>query len=174
MPAALLLIDFQKDFIDPGGRLPIGAERAARLVPAVDRLLALAPSAGLAPVVVASAFRRWDLFANISRRWSALAGSEGARLHPVAERGFPAFAKTAGDAFTDPRLEPYLRNAGFAEVALAGVYAEYCIQATAASALGRGFRVRVIAEAVESDSDANRQKGLDAMRRMGAVIQPLA
>ena len=53
---ALLALDLQRDFLDPGGRLPIRAAQQAPLIAAVNRLLAHAEAQGWTVVLVENRF----------------------------------------------------------------------------------------------------------------------
>lgn len=174
MPRVLLLIDYQRDFLEPAGRLTVGAGRADRLLDATDRLIRAASASDAVPAFAANAFPRWDLFGNLSRNWSALAGSPGAQLHErLRHHPFPLFPKREGNALSNPELAPFVRARGAGELVLAGVFSEYCVCRTCAAALKLGFTVRAVADAIESDSDRQREKGLASMRALGAAVETL-
>jgi len=165
---ALLLIDFQRDFLCDDGRMPVDADQREPVVAAANR--AAAKAHGDAVIAIGNEFRRGD-WTNLFRRFAALAGSEGARWDErVAIDGAPYFAKWRGSAFCNPDLAVYLRGLGVEEIALAGVYAGGCVSATARDALARGFRVTVLSDAVADRNGAARARALKRLKHAGATI----
>jgi nicotinamidase-related amidase len=169
---ALLLIDFQNDFLVDHGRLPVARNQVAGVIAATNTALAEALSAGTPVAAVGNAFRRNDWLGNFFRHKAALVGSWGARWDMrVPIDGLPYFRKWASDAFVNPALEPWLKDQGVSRVALAGLFAKACLSATAKGALDRGFQVRVLAAASACSSDASRTAALARLERLGARIE---
>ncbi|HSB71583.1 MAG TPA: cysteine hydrolase [Candidatus Methylomirabilis sp.] len=168
---ALLLLDFQADFLEAAGRLPVAQEQVPPMLEAANRLIDAAPDLGLEVVYVGNEFSRWDLPANWFRHHASLAGSPGAhldrRLHVVNDRYFP---KQAGNAFRNRDLDTFLRSQGVGRVILAGVFAHACVQASARGALRRGYRVAVLQDGVATTSDRRRSAALHRMHKLGAEI----
>ena len=63
-----------------------------------------------------------------------------------------------------------LIDAGAKSVILAGAEAHICVLKTALDALQNGFEVHVVADAVSSRTEQNRQLALERMRQSGAFI----
>jgi nicotinamidase-related amidase len=76
---ALILIDFQRDFLDDGGRMPAGRAQVPAVLEAAHRAVAAARAAGDLVVAIGNEFRPGDLLMNLLRRGAAISGSEGAR-----------------------------------------------------------------------------------------------
>ena len=167
----ILLVDLQRDFLEANGRLSIGATRAAVVLSCATRLLA-AGRTGLVDVIfIVSEFSPEDRFANFLRKHSALRGSAGAEIDPrIVAEGVPVFSKQMSDAFSNHELLAFLRKKEFSRLAIAGVFAEGCVRATANSAVRHGYQVTVISDAVESDKDWKKRVGLWSMRKNGARI----
>lgn len=55
-------------------------------------------------------------------------------------------------------------------VVLCGIESHVCVYQTGRDLLNKGHRIQVIADAVDSRTDENRQIGLDRMAALGAVI----
>jgi nicotinamidase-related amidase len=169
---ALLLLDFQNDFLVDHGRLPVARGQVVGVIAAANAALAEARAKGAPAAAIANAFRRSDWLGAWMRRKAAMAGSWGARWDMrVPIEGLPVFRKWAGNAFVNPALEPWLREQGASRVALAGLFAKACVTATARGALARGFGVRVLAGAVACASDASKAAALARLERMGARIE---
>lgn len=168
----ILLVDLQRDFLEGTGRLPIGATRAAVILSRSIRILAAARSGMVDVIFIVSEFSPTDRFANFFRKHSALRGSAGAEIDPrIVADGFPVFSKRTSDAFSNPELLTFLRKKEFTRLAIAGVFAEGCVRSTANSAVGHGYEVSVISDAVESDKDWKKRVGLWSMRKNGARIK---
>jgi maleamate amidohydrolase len=167
----ILFVDFQRDFLEAGGRLSIGQMRAETILAQANRLLATARAGQLAALFIASEFPPTDRLGNLLRRHSALRGSSGAEIDPrIVADGFPVFSKATSDAFSNPELLAYLRKGEFTGLVITGVMTEGCVRATASSAVRHGFQVTVISDAVESDTDWKKRLGLWMMRRKGAAM----
>lgn len=168
---ALLAMDLQRDFLAPGGRLPIAADQQADVVDAMNAALAAAEARGWPIVYVLNAFRPWQP-ANLFRNFCALAGSPGAALDPriavvaKAER----IEKRAPDAFTSPALGPLLARLNVGRLVIGGVFADACVSATARAALGKGYQVAILGEGVGAGSAKAREAALDRLRAAGAEI----
>ena len=142
---ALLIIDFQNDFV-PGGALPVerGDEIAGRVGELVD--------SGRFDLVVAT--RDWhppnhNSFAAQGGPWPAhcVQGSEGAELHASLDRTKVDVVVNAGyephlegySGFEETELEEVLRERGVDGVTVVGLATDYCVRHTALDAIARGF-----------------------------------
>jgi nicotinamidase/pyrazinamidase len=149
MKRALLIIDFQNDFV-PGGALPVPDGDA--IAPRVAELL----DSGEFELVVAT--RDWhpadhNSFAAQGGPWPphCVQGSEGAELHPSLDRAKVDVVIDAGyrpelegySGFEETELERVLRDHGIDSVTVVGLATDYCVRATALDALNRGFEVVV-------------------------------
>jgi nicotinamidase/pyrazinamidase len=181
--AALLVVDVQYDFL-PGGAL--GVPDGDAILPRVNRAIDLFARRGL-PVV---ATRDWHPaetrhFKSYGGAWPAhcVQGTKGARFHKDLSlpRGTIVVSKgmdpeedsySAFQAVTDQGrdLESVLRERGVDELFIAGLATDYCVRASAIDAIKRGFRVRVLKDAVRGvdvkpgDSDIATKE----MRAVGA------
>ena len=149
MNRALLIIDFQNDFV-PGGALPVPDGDA--IAPRVAELL----GSGDFDLVVAT--RDWHpadhhSFVAQGGPWPphCVQGSDGAELHPSLDRAKVDVVIDAGyrpelegySGFEETELERVLREHDIEAVTVVGLATDYCVQATALDALKRGFDVLV-------------------------------
>jgi nicotinamidase/pyrazinamidase len=144
---ALLIIDFQNDFV-PGGALPVphGDEILARVNELID--------SGRFDLIVAT--RDWHpadhgSFEQQGGPWPphCVQGSEGAELYPalpkekidvVVDAGYrPELEGYSGFEETD--LESVLRENEIDRVTVVGLATDYCVRHTALDALKQGFDV---------------------------------
>ena len=169
---ALILIDMQRDFLDPGGYaatagLDVSALR--RPIPAIQHLLAAARRLGLL-VVHTREGHRTDLSdcppAKLERSRAAGAeiGSSGplGRLlvrgefgHDLIDElkplpGEPVIDKPGYGAFHQTDLAQILQSRDIRELILGGVTTEVCVHSTLREAVDRGYRCVLAGDACGS------------------------
>jgi nicotinamidase/pyrazinamidase len=173
--AALLVLDLQVDFVDPSGRLPISRDQISPVLAAANRAIADA-NGHLAVAYIGNEYGFWNIPGNWFRRGAAMKSSIGSALDSLVTRiaGAPYFAKHRGDAFSNDALERFLVSNDIGRVILAGVYADACIYCTARSAINRGYRVTVLADAVGAASDEDRRAALRSLSRLGVEVETVA
>jgi nicotinamidase-related amidase len=168
---ALLLIDFQRDFLAPDGRMPVARGQIESVVAAANKAIADARARGEEIVAIGNEFPRSDVVMNFFRRNAALTGSPGAMWDKrIPITSVPYFRKWRGDAFCNPALEEFLRTHGVGQVTLAGLFASACVSATAKGALARGFKVTILGDAVADSSARARDAALQRLARRGASV----
>jgi nicotinamidase-related amidase len=176
---ALLLIDMQRDFLEPGGYLAsmgydVDVVRAA--IGPAGRLLDAARSSGLTVVHTRQGFRT-DLgelpphrLARVQDGTSAIGqpgplgrflirGEPGFQIVPELEpRGGEAVVdKSANGAFWGTDLMAILTARGIRALILAGVTTDVCVHCTLREANDRGFECLLAADACASgDAEAHR------------------
>jgi nicotinamidase/pyrazinamidase len=163
---ALAVVDLQNDFADPAGSLTVRGGEA--VVPVVNAAIRDAVEAGA--LVVAT--QDWHPehtphFAQDGGVWPVhcVAGTWGAELHPALElptdaprvrkgangedgySGFTMRDPLSGDE-TPTELEGLLRDRGVERVVVGGLATDYCVLATALDAVGLGFTVELLPDAV--------------------------
>jgi nicotinamidase-related amidase len=168
---ALLLIDFQKDFLAKDGRMLIGPERAERLITVANRLIDYFKKNGSVPVFIGSEFSRTDIPGNLFRRFAALKRSDGAQLDQrINKEGCPYFPKSKSDAFSNPDLAAHLKKHRASRVYVIGVYTEGCIRATSIGARKKGYQVVLVADAVSSNRRFKHEWALSYLRKRGVTL----
>lgn len=169
---ALLVIDMQRDFLDPRGyaaRAGLDVTRLRAAIPAVTRVLAAAREAGLFIVHTREA-NAPDLsdvppaFLAATRRTGAEVGSPGplGRLLIRGEYGAdiidelaPAPGETVIDkpgfsAFEGTALGSMLTGRGIRTLVLCGITTEVCVSSTLRTAIDRGFDCITVRDACAS------------------------
>jgi biuret amidohydrolase len=166
---ALLIIDMQRDFLDPAGYIAksgvdVGGLRA--VIPQVRRLLLAARKQGILVVHTREGHRPdlSDLTA-VKRRRAAGAGApigsvgplgrllvRGEPGHAIVEEllpleGEPVIDKPGFGAFYATDLELILRTAGITSLTLAGVTTDICVHSTLREAVDRGFDCVTVGDA---------------------------
>lgn len=193
---ALLVIDMQRDFLDPGGyaaaaRLDVDALR--RPIPAIQHLLAAARRLGML-VVHTREGHRPDLSdcpaAKLERTRAAGAaiGSAGplGRLlvrgefgHDLIDElkplpGEPVVDKPGYGAFHQTDLAQILQNRGIRNLILCGVTTEVCVHSTLREAVDHGYRCVLAGDACGSAHPQLHEAALQMVAVEGGIFGRVA
>src|SRR5262245_33926820 len=185
---ALLVIDMQRAFLDPGEAMEVPAAR--HIVPQVQELLAVFRGQGLpvvfttftyspaAPLLVGELHPEHRPASPDAPRGfglpsaSCLAGSDNVRVVP--ELGPRAdelvVAKHSYDGFHGTVLDAALRARGIGTLVLAGTMTDICVLATAVGGFNREYRMVVVEDAVATLWPEIQAATLDIIRRAYARV----
>jgi nicotinamidase-related amidase len=188
---ALIVIDMQRDFIEPGGfgeSLGNDVSRLAAIVPTVGRLIAGARAAGI-PVIHTKECHRPDLSdcppAKRRRGTPALRIGDDGPMGRVLVAGEPgaeivaALAPVEGEfviekpgkgSFYATPLAEILADLGTRQLLVAGVTTEVCVQTTMREANDRGFECLLVEDATESYFAEFKAATLAMVRAQGAIV----
>jgi nicotinamidase-related amidase len=188
---ALVIIDMQRDFLEPGGFGEALGNDVSLLAAAVEpcrRVLDAARAAGLL-VIHTREGHRPDLSdappAKVERGAPAkrigdpgpmgrilVRGEPGhdivEALYPVA--GEPVIDKPGKGAFYQTDLELTLRNAGIENLLVCGVTTEVCVNTTVREANDRGYRCLVVGDACASYFPEFHDVGLKMIKAQGGIF----
>ena len=188
---ALMVIDMQRDFIEPGGfgeALGNDVSLLASIVPTVARLIAHARAAGWLVVHTRESHAPDLSDCPAAKR---LRGAPQARIGDVGPmgrilvRGEPgnaivdALAPIAGEividkpgkgAFYATHLGEVLAQHGITHLVFAGVTTEVCVQTTMREANDRGYDCVLIEDATASYIPAFKAATLDMIRSQGGIV----
>jgi nicotinamidase-related amidase len=188
---ALVIIDMQRDFLEPGGFGETLGNDVTRLQAAVKPLqavLAAARAAGLL-VIHTREGHRPDLSdappAKVERGApSKRIGDEGPmgrilirgepghdivpELYPV--EGEPVIDKPGKGAFYQTDLESMLRNCAIENLLVAGVTTEVCVNTTVREANDRGYRCIVLSDCCASYFPEFHEMGLRMIKAQGGIF----
>lgn len=148
---ALLVVDLQKAFTGYHGRFGYSREEVAGAIDAVNHLVVWARDNGAAVAYIRHEFDEFlpRLVCKVLYRGRGLAGTPGTALDErVRVVDGPELVKHEADSFSHPKLDAFLRDKGIIEVIVVGLDGNACVHATATGARRRGYRVKVIPEAV--------------------------
>ncbi|HTU72812.1 MAG TPA: isochorismatase family cysteine hydrolase [Trebonia sp.] len=169
---ALLLIDFQRDFLADDGRMPVARHQVTGVLVATGTVIARAQADGDLIVRVGNEFRPRDRIGNMWRHHAAMAGSAGSAWDDkVSAAGSVYLPKWKPSAFCNPALAELLSREGVGQVTICGLYARACVTATAREALRRDLRVTIMRDAVACQSDRSREAALRRLDRQGVQLR---
>jgi nicotinamidase/pyrazinamidase len=192
--SALVVVDVQNDFADPGGSLSVRG--GAEIVPVVNAAVSRARDAGAVVVYT----QDWHPphtphFAQDGGTWPVhcVAGTWGADLYPDldvtedaprvrkgsnGEDGYSGFTMrdpvTGDTRSTD--LESILRERDVTRVTVCGLATDYCVKATALDAQRLGFATTVLGDAVRAVElqAGDGEQALAELAAAGVTISTLA
>lgn len=190
-PPALVVIDMQRDFIEPGGFgsvLGNDVRPLMAIVPVVAQLLTAARRLGL-PVIHTREAHRPDLSdcppAKRLRGQPAIRigdpgpmgrllidGEPGNAIVPGLEPlpGEVDLAKPGKGAFYGTSLQEILQERGVTHLLVTGVTTEVCVQTTLREANDRGYECLLIEDATESYFPAFKRATLDMITAQGGIV----
>jgi nicotinamidase-related amidase len=188
---ALLIIDMQRDFLEPGGfgaALGNDVSRLAGVVEPTRRVLGAARAHGLLVIHTREGHRPdlSDLSPAKKRRgrFALTIGDPGpmGRILVHGEAGhdlIPALAPIAGEpvidkpgkgAFYATDLETILRNRGITHLIVCGVTTEVCVSTTVREANDRGYDCLVLADCTGSYFPDFHEQALRMIAAQGGVF----
>jgi len=187
----LIVIDMQRDFIEPGGfgeTLGNDVSRLGAIVPVVGRLLTAFRKAGL-PIIHTRECHKPDLsdlpYAKRDRGAPQLrigdpgpmgrilvAGEPGAEIIPSLAPlpGEIVLDKPGKGAFYATNLDEILKEKGLQDLVFAGVTTEVCVQTTMREANDRGYTCLLAEDATESYFPEFKAATVRMIAAQGAIV----
>ncbi|MEL6265699.1 MAG: cysteine hydrolase [Pseudomonadota bacterium] len=188
---AMVVIDMQRDFLEPGGFGETLGNDVALLQAAVGpcaRAIAAARAAGLA-VIHTREGHRPDLAdappAKIERGAPSMRIGDRGPMGRILVRGEPGHAivdalapapgevvidKPGKGAFHQTDLDQVLKNARIDTLMVAGVTTEVCVHTTIREANDRGYRCVALADACASYFPEFHRVGLEMIKAQGGIF----
>jgi biuret amidohydrolase len=193
--AAFVIIDMQRDFLEPGGFGAALGNDVTRLQAAVAPCRGVLAAARLIDMLVIHTreghrpdlsdapphkVERGDPKNRIGARGPMgrilIRGEPGhdiiAELYPLQDE--PVIDKPGKGAFYQTDLELMLRNRGIDTLFVAGVTTEVCVNTTVREANDRGFRCIVLADCCASYFPEFHQAGLAMIKAQGGIFGSVA
>jgi len=190
-PPALVIIDMQRDFVEPGGfgdALGNDVSRLQACVPVIAGLLAVARRLGL-PVIHTREAHKPDLsdcppskrlrggcrlkIGDVGPMGRLLVDGEPGNAIIEAlkpEPGEIEIAKPGKGAFYATPLQEILLQLGVTHLLFTGVTTEVCVQTTMREANDRGYACLLVEDGTESYFPGFKQAALDMITAQGGIV----
>lgn len=155
-PAALIIVDMQRDFLEAGA--PVEASGGLAIVSGINRLIAGARRAGIAVIFTHEVHRADGSDYGIELEYDPRhceEGTTGADLLPgldVAVEDFHIF-KRRYDAFVGTDMDLLLRSLKVRNLFFCGVDTDICVLASVVSARNHDYRVAVVSDCCAGSSE---------------------
>jgi nicotinamidase-related amidase len=189
---ALLVIDMQRDFLDPLGYVAqsgVNVNILRRTIAPVTRLLKAARAAGI-PVIHTREGHRADLsdLTDFKRRRATGSGAPIGSIGPLGRllvRGEPGHAiidevspipgepvidKPGFGAFYATDLETILKALGISALTIAGVTTDICVHSTLREAVDRGFECTTVSDACAAGDPTVHEAMLACVAGEGGIL----
>ncbi len=188
---ALLIIDMQRDFLEPGGFGEMLGNDVSLLRAAIDpckRILAAAREAGLLvmhtreghrpdladapPAKLARGGLETGIGADGPMGRILVRGEPGHGIIPelAPKPGEPVIDKSGKGAFYETDLELMLRNNDIRTIIVCGVTTEVCVHTTVREANDRGYECLVLEDCVGSYFPEFQRVGIDMIKAQGGIF----
>ncbi len=179
---ALLIIDMEKAFVEPGAALCIRGAKAT--VPHCTRAAESARRAGVPVIWVKRIYKADGSDMEIPRRRELFARGCYGVLAPdstglnsieepdglIREPGETVIIKPRYSAFFRTRLDKMLREQGISTVLIAGTTTPNCIRTTCYDAISLDYRAVILEPCCSSQTSAIQDANMADMERAGAEI----
>ena len=178
--SALILIDMERGFLDPGS--PHCIRQALATVPACASAVRTAREKGIPVFFVKRIYRadgsdveltRHDGWANGGRAMTPASSGPNSAEAPEGLRPQPGdytIIKPRWSAFFQTELDLILRRLGVRTVLLAGTTTPNCVRTTCYDANALDYNVVVLTDCCSSQTEEIQRVNLEDMGRMGAVL----
>ena len=186
---ALLVVDVQNDFADPGGSLYVkGGED---VVPLINREIELARAAG-APIIYTQDWHPestphfqkdggiWPVHC-VQETWGAALHPQLSAEGPVVRKGSNGEDGYSGFTMRDPEsgetmpteLADILAEAAVTRLVVAGLATDYCVKSTVLDARAKGFPTTVLQHAIRAVDlqPGDGDRAVEEMLAAGALLE---
>jgi biuret amidohydrolase len=188
---ALVIIDMQRDFLEPGGfgaALGNDVARLQAIVPTLEKLLGAFRDRGLT-VIHTQECHKPDLSdcppSKIARGKGTLTIGDPGTMGRILVQGEPGNAiisqlaplpdeivilKPGKGAFYNTPLQTILQERGITHLLITGVTTEVCVQTTMREANDRGYECLLVEDCTESYFPEFKQATLEMVRAQGGIV----
>ncbi|MCL4359971.1 cysteine hydrolase [Patescibacteria group bacterium] len=183
---ALILIDLQRDFLDPSGVLGKAGQDVARMrrvIGPIRRLIVFARENTLPVIFIrfidglryrnAAGRHMFEKKELSEQHLCCREGSKGSEFCDIVpDKGDTVVIKHSYDAFECTTLETILKEKGITTLIVSGVKTNGCVESTVRTAYHKGYRVIVPRECVATNTRREQESSLFTIDRyFGDVVR---
>jgi len=165
---ALLIIDIQKDFTGENAKMPVESNQATQMIANLNRIIDKSTDLNLTVIYIGNEYSKFDIL-NIFRNFAAIKETDGInmdnRLHIVTKN---YFSKNKMNAFSNPKLNEFLKDKNINEVFIGGLFAEACIYGTTKGAIKNKYLATILTDCIATNTEVKRNKMIEKYKKMGA------
>jgi nicotinamidase-related amidase len=170
--SALVLLNYQVDYLRADGRMPVAQNQVGGLIRATNRMIAAMREQPNPIIYTMNEFSPFEPFISLRQNFSAMRFESGSTLDPrIHYLGGVYFANREWNVFANPQFDQHLQLIGAGALVFAGTYPELAAVDAVREAKRRGYHVTVISDAVASSDAQRRDAALQALKEAGAVIE---
>jgi nicotinamidase-related amidase len=168
---ALVLLNYQNDYLRPNGRMPVAQDQVNGVIKATNNLIAAMRQRPLPVIYTINEFSPFQPI-DFGQNFSAMRFEAGSALDQrINYLGGVYFANQEWDALANSQFAEHLQLIGAGHLVLAGTYPERAVLDTAREAKRRGYQVTVISDAVASSDAQRRDAALQSLKESGIAVQ---
>ena len=169
---ALVLLNYQVDYLRAHGRMPVAQDQVGGLIKATNNMIAAMRQRPSPVIYTFNEFSPFQPISDLRQNFSGMRFDAGSALDPrINYLGGVYFSNSEWDAFANSQFAEHLQLIGASRLVLAGTYPERALLDTARQAKRRGYEVMVISDAVASSNAQRRDAALQALKEAGVAIQ---
>lgn len=169
---ALMLIDYQADYLEADGRLPVAQDQVAPMIQATNAMVDAARQNTVGVFYTRDEASPFTFVSNCQRNQATPRLWAGSQMDERADVfAGPYFNKHQEDAFTNSALGPWLGEQNIGRLVVGGVYADRSVLATVRTALHLGYKVTVVSDAIAGATAESRDQALKALKDAGAEVE---
>jgi nicotinamidase-related amidase len=168
---ALVLLNYQVDYLRADGRMPVAQDQIGGLIKATNKMIAAMQQQPMPVIYTINEFTPFQPFSGLAHNFSAMRFEAGSTLDQrINYLGGVYFSNHDWDTFTNPQFREHLELIGANHLVLAGTYPERSMLDTVRQAKRLGYRITVISDAVASSDAQRRDAALQALKQAGAEL----
>jgi nicotinamidase-related amidase len=169
---ALVLLNYQVDYLRANGRMPVAQDQVGGLIKATNKMIAAMRQRPMPVIYTMNEFSPFEPVSDMGQNFSAMRFESGSALDQrINYLGGVYFSNQEWDAFANPQFDKHLQLIGAGHLVLAGTYPERSMLDTAREAKRLGYTVTVISDAVASSDAQKRDAALQALKDSGVEIE---
>jgi nicotinamidase-related amidase len=169
---ALVLLNYQVDYLRLDGRMPVAQDQVRGLIRATNKMIEAMKQRPMPVIYTVNEFSPFQFVSDAEQNFSGLRFESGSALDKrINYLGGVYFSNRDWNAFTNSQFATHLQLIGAIHLVLAGAYPERSAVETARDAQRRGYAVTVISDAVASSDADTRDHALQALRGAGVELQ---
>jgi nicotinamidase-related amidase len=168
--SALFIIDIQEDYTGTTAQSPFPYRDSEKLITNVNKMIEKADKKNIIIVYIRQEFDGFigRVISKLAGHSIAIKGSTGAeldrRIRIISDH---CFTKLMPDAFSNAKLETFLKKHGVKQLYITGLEGTGCVYFTVKGALKRGYNISIVKDSIVSLNEKKWDKILKKFEQSG-------